>query len=126
VEKLDGAGRKPGVMIIEEPQDTYAALEQPADDGNPNYSPHMPRSRAPQVRQGPSSKAAAECEPLATANTEIILSTFGLSHFPQSTLADEEVMIFSNRAPQSRHLYSKIGIGFSLLQYNECQPTIQR
>jgi hypothetical protein len=27
VEKLDGARRKPGVMIVEEPQDTNAALE---------------------------------------------------------------------------------------------------
>ena len=35
-------------------------------------------------------------------------------------------MIFSNRAPQSWHWYSKIGISFSLLQYNESQPTIQR
>ena len=35
-------------------------------------------------------------------------------------------MIFSNWAPQSWHLYSKIGISFSLLQYNGCPPTIQR
>jgi hypothetical protein len=56
----------------------------------------MPRSRAPQVRQGPASKEAAEREPFATANTESNLSTLGLSHFPQSTLAVEEVTIFSN------------------------------
>jgi hypothetical protein len=74
----------------------------------------MLRSRAPQVRQGPASKEVAECEPLATANTEINFSTLGLSHFPQSTLPDEEVMIFSNRAPQSWQWYSKIGISFSL------------
>ena len=35
VEKLYGARRKPGVMIVEEPQDTNASLEQLADDGNP-------------------------------------------------------------------------------------------
>jgi hypothetical protein len=75
----------------------------------------MPRSRAPQVRQGPSSKEPAECEPLATANTESIFSTFGLSHFPQSTLAEKELTIFSKRAPQSWHLYSKIGMGISPL-----------
>jgi hypothetical protein len=86
----------------------------------------MPRSRAPQVLQGPSSKEAAECEPFATANTESNLSTLGLSHFPQSTLAVEAVTIFSNLVPQSWHLYSKIGMSFPLLQYNECQPTFQR
>ena len=86
----------------------------------------MPRSRAPHVRQGPSSIEAPECEPFATANTESNLSTLGLSHFPQSTLAVEEVTILSNRVPQSWHLYSKIGMSFPLLQYNECQPTFQR
>jgi hypothetical protein len=75
----------------------------------------MPRSRAPQVRQGPSSKEAEECEPLATANTESSFSTFGLSHFPQSTLAEVELTIFSKRVPQSWHLYSKIGMGVSPL-----------
>jgi len=52
---------------------------------------------------------------LATANTESSLSTFGLSHFPQSTLAETELTIFSKRAPQSWHLYSKMGIGVSPL-----------
>jgi hypothetical protein len=75
----------------------------------------MPRSRAPQVRQGPSSKEAAECEPLATANTESIFSTFGLWHFPQSTRAEKELTIFSKRAPQFWHLYSKIGMDVSPL-----------
>jgi hypothetical protein len=62
---------------------------------------------------------------LATANTESSLSTFGLSHFPQSTLAEAELTIFSKRAPQSWHLYSKIGIDVPLLQYIEWWPTIQ-
>src|SRR5208337_1464903 len=84
----------------------------------PSYSPHMPRSRAPHVLHGPASKEAAECEPFATANTESNLSTLGLSHFLQCTPSDEEVMIFSNWAPQSWHLYSKIGISLSLSQYS--------
>jgi hypothetical protein len=52
---------------------------------------------------------------LATANTESIFSTFGLSHFPQSTLAEKELTIFSKRVPQSWHLYSKIGMCVSPL-----------
>src|SRR5208337_3904584 len=111
------------LRVIQRSQISYCKSNQ---RGWPNYSPHMPRSRAPHVLHGPASKEVAECEPFATANTESNLSTLGLSHFPQSTLLDEEIMIFSNRAPQSRHLYSKIGISFSLLQYSGCLPTLQR
>jgi hypothetical protein len=56
----------------------------------------MPRSRAPQVRQGPASKEGVELEPLATANTESNFSTLGLLHSPQTTLLDAELTIFSN------------------------------
>ena len=64
-------------------------------------------------------------EPLATANTESNLRTFGLSHFLQTTRLEEEIDKVSNWAPQSLHLYSKIGIALSLMQYSECTPPFQ-
>jgi hypothetical protein len=103
------------LRVIQRSQTSYRKSNQ---GGWPNYSPHMPCSRAPHVRHGPASKEVGECEPFPTANTESNLSTLGLSHFPQSTLLDEEVVIFSNWAPQSWHLYSKIGMSFCPLQYS--------
>jgi hypothetical protein len=56
----------------------------------------MPRSRAPQVWQGPASKEGEEFELFATANTESSFSTLGPSHFLQSTLVKAELTILSN------------------------------
>ncbi len=41
----------------------------------------------------------------------------GLEHWVQTAFAEPEIKIFSNRAPQSRHSYSKIGMDFPLSEY---------
>ena len=74
------------------------------------YSPHMPRSGAPQAPQGPGSAPVPERELPATAKTESNFSTFALPHFLQVAAAEPDATIFSNLAPQPRHSYSKIGI----------------
>jgi hypothetical protein len=80
-----------------------------------DYSPHMPRLGAPQAPHGPAGSAdEEEREDPATANTENSFSTCRLPHSLQAAWVLAEITIFSNLAPQSRHLYSNIGIrGFT-------------
>jgi len=73
------------------------------------YSPHIPRRGAPQA-QGPGSEAMALGEAPDTAKTESCLSTRSLSQLLQVMRLEEERTILSNVVPQSRHLYSNIGI----------------
>ena len=73
------------------------------------YSPHMPRRGAPQP-QGPASAERPPLVPLLTAKTESSFSRFGPWQEVHSTESEARETIFSNRVPQSWHLYSNSGI----------------
>jgi hypothetical protein len=60
-----------------------------------------------------------------TANTDNSFSTLGLSHALHDTSVVEEETIFSKVVPQSRHLNSKSGIGFSSWEYSQPPPALQ-
>jgi hypothetical protein len=74
-----------------------------------DHSPHIPRRGAPQA-QGPDSDAKALEEAPDTAKTESCLSTRSLSQLLHAMRLEEESTISSKVVPQSRHLYSNIGI----------------
>jgi hypothetical protein len=92
---LDGRGLPPQMNTQEMP---------------PCYPSQSPRSRAPHVLQGSACGALLESRAPPTAKTESNFSTSGLPHFLQVGFAAAELMMDSNRAPQARHSYSKIGI----------------
>ena len=73
------------------------------ETGSSDYPSQSPRSRAPQVAQGPASDAAGELELPTTAKTESSFSTSGLPQFLQVAVAVAELTIFSNFVPQLRH-----------------------
>jgi hypothetical protein len=60
-----------------------------------------------------------------TAKAERSFSTRELLQLRQVTLVADAAWIFSNFAPQSRHLYSKMGINILRFKYTGCLWTLQ-
>jgi hypothetical protein len=96
------------------------------DSRSPAHStPHMPRCAALHEEQEPGSDDAGDADDARTAKTDNSFSTCGLAHCLQTTSVEDEGTIFSNLAPQARHLYSKSGIRTSCKEYSQSPASLQ-